>query len=138
MDSARLQRYADKLAHAENRLGLFASWREDAGKDLRTRLASYKALQEAAEAFADVAAMIVVDSKRAVKDDATNLRILSEAGVVAPGLTVALVEINGLRNVLVHEYDGIDDARALASAARLAPSMERAIKEVRIWLSTRP
>jgi uncharacterized protein YutE (UPF0331/DUF86 family) len=135
VDAARLQRYADKLAHVDQRLAWYDEWARDAAKDARSRLASYKALQEAIEAFVDVAAMVVLDSARGVKDDATNLAVASDAGAFAKALLPGLRELNALRNVLVHEYDGIDQARADSSAQRLVPQLRLAAREVRTWLS---
>lgn len=137
MEAARLGRYLDKLAHAEERAANYEAWRAEAGRDLRSRLAGYKALQEAAEALTDVAAMLVLDAGRAPKDDATNLSLLGDLGIVSRASAAALVEFNGLRNRLVHEYDRLDDARAAASAARLVPLLRGAIEEVRAWISKR-
>lgn len=135
VETRRRARYADKLHHIEERLAWYAEWSPGSGKDPLRRLASYKALQEAAEAFADVAAMVVADSARGVKDDATNLRLAAEAGAFSAVHAAALVEPNGLRNVLVHEYEGIDHERAVASAGRLVPALRAAIEEVRGWIS---
>ncbi|MFA5861479.1 MAG: DUF86 domain-containing protein [Candidatus Thermoplasmatota archaeon] len=135
MDAKRLRRYVEKLAHAEDRLSRYESWRIGALTDLRDRLASYKALQEVAESMSDVAAMFAVDAKQTVKDDRMNFKLMAERRVFSANVAAQLAELSGLRNVLVHEYDGIDDARAFASAAELVPGIRSAIEEVRAWLS---
>lgn len=135
VDARRIQRYQDKLAHAAQRLDWFEAWHPDGAKDPRSRLAAYKAMQEAVEAFSDVASMVTVDLSRGVKDDATNFALLGEQRVVAESLVPLLIEANGLRNALVHEYEGIDDGRVRAAAARLVPALRRAIEEVRAWLA---
>jgi uncharacterized protein YutE (UPF0331/DUF86 family) len=138
VDPRRFQRYADKVAHGTERLDWFSEWKADAGHDARSRLAAYKALEEAVESFVDISAMVMVDCQWGVKDDATNILRLAKAAVVPEGQVADLLELNGLRNLLIHEYDGIDDARALEAGERLAPALREALEEVRTWMSTRP
>lgn len=135
MDARRLRRYVAKLAHAEERLRQYEAWSAGALHDVRDRLASYKALQEAAESLADVAAMFAVDSKTIVKDDRANFGLMAQRGVFAERTAQDLAELSALRNVLVHEYDGIDDPQALASAQRILPGARAGIEGVRAWLS---
>lgn len=85
--------------------------------------------------FTDIASMVVADAARGVKDDESNLRIAASTGAFAGSFVPALVELNALRNVLVHEYDGVDHARATESAARRVPVLRAASKEVREWIS---
>jgi uncharacterized protein YutE (UPF0331/DUF86 family) len=42
---------------------------------------------------------------------------------------------NGLRNRLVHEYDGVNDHIAYAAMQRLMPRLRRFSEEVLIWLN---
>ena len=135
VDASRAARYADKLAHASDRLSRFLEWAPAASGDLKARLAAYKAFQEASEALSDVVAMIVKDSGRVPKDDYTNLRLLEEASVLSTDAAGALREGNGLRNRLVHEYGGLVDDVALASGKRLCPLLASVIEEVRRWIS---
>lgn len=135
VNAARLLRYAAKLDHAEERLSNFAAWSSEARSDLRSRLAAYKAFQEASEALADVAAMSVKDLGRAPGDDYANLDILAKEGVLTEGAAGALREANGLRNRLVHEYNGLTDELALDSGERLVEALKRAVEEVRAWVS---
>lgn len=113
MDAARLRRYHDKLDHARKRLDQAAVWAT--GAQEVERLAAYKAFQEAAEAAADLVAMALKDSGRHPRDDYRNLGIAAEAGVFPPGLVEALEAVTGLRNRLVHEYNGLDDEQAVES-----------------------
>lgn len=137
VDARRRARYASKLAHIEERLQWYAEWISGSDDVPLRRLGSYKALQEAIEAFADVAAMIVADSAHGVKDDESNISVSSKVGAFSSTFVGSLVELNALRNVLVHEYEGIDHDRAVASASRLLPALRSAIGEVKKWLSTR-
>lgn len=137
MDAERAARYSDKLEHAQHRLGRFQDWAPDAASDLKTRLAAYKAFQEAAKALFDVAAMVLKDLGQAPKDDYANLSRLEENGVLTKGATAALREANGLRNRLLHEYGGLADEIALQSGIRLAVTLVGAVEEVRTWISKR-
>ncbi|MDX1612362.1 MAG: HepT-like ribonuclease domain-containing protein [Candidatus Thermoplasmatota archaeon] len=134
MDPERVARIADKLAHAEERLGQFEAWAPTALEDVRDRLASYKAFQEAVEAVMDVIAMIAKEVGATAKDDYTNIERLEGEALTAVSAD-ALREANGLRNRLVHEYNGLSDQLALASGEDLTARMRRAIKEVRAWTS---
>lgn len=113
-------------------------WVGQASKGAMARLATYKAFQEAAEAAADLAAMALVDSGKPARDDYANFDLAARAGICAEGLAAPLAESTGLRNVLIHEYDGIDVDRALAGIDRLAPAIEAFLTEVERWLSRPP
>lgn len=109
----------------------------EAARGAMPRLATYKAFQEAAEACADVAAMMRVDTGDVPKDDRTNFAALGERHVISASLVPMLQEATGLRNRLVHEYEKLDDAIALASVARLAGALTAFIVEVEAWLASR-
>lgn len=137
MDAARRARYLDKLAHADARLGLAEEWLGAARVSTKDRLAAYKAFQEAAEAATDLAAMAVADSGRVPKDDYMNLASCVELGLTSPALLPALRKAVGLRNRLVHEYNGIDDATALSSMEALAPKVREFLGGVERWLTSK-
>lgn len=121
MEVQRIARIQDKLLHAEDRLGLFHSWHDEARHELKDRLACYKAIQEAAESLADVGAMLLKSLGIPPHDDYSNYEALAKQSVLSPSAHDALVEFNGLRNALVHEYDGLSDDRALDAAQRSSP-----------------
>ncbi len=135
VDPERLARIQDKLLHAEDRLGHFQQWSADARNHLKDRLASFKAIQEAAEAMADAAAMVLKERGVPPHDDYTNFEALRDLGAVTAGMAADLAELNGLRNAIVHEYDGLSDERALTAGERLAPAAQGIIEGVRAWLS---
>lgn len=137
MDAPRAARYVDKIAHARRRLAQVDAWLADARKDERSALATFKAFQEAAEAAADLAAMSCVDAGRPARDDYANFARAAEQGVFTIALVKPLEEATGLRNRLVHEYDGVDPPRALEAIARLAPGIASFLQEVESWVSKR-
>lgn len=131
-----MARIKDKLLHAQNRLGLFMEWHTSAGEQIKDRLASYKAIQEAAEAIADVAALLVKGLGIAPHDDYSNYCALKDKGALSDRSLSVLNEFNGLRNALVHDYEDISDSRALEAAQRLVPEILEVIGEVDEWIST--
>lgn len=62
MNEKRIARYIDKLQHIGERTGDIENWIDDAKKDKRSRLAIYKATQEAIEAVCDVISMYLKDA----------------------------------------------------------------------------
>ncbi len=120
MDIERISRYKDKLNIISERKQDIEEWvsgydSSDFIKDKKTRLAVYKAFQELVEASFDVAAMACKDLKLIPKDDYTNIDMLFEKKFINSGLKNTLSESNGLRNRLVHRYNGLDDSLAFDS-----------------------
>lgn len=96
----------------------------------------YKAFQEACEAVSDRAAMVVVDAGMTAKDDYLNLDATVKAGLAIGPALDDLKAATGLRNRLVHEYNGLDDAIALEAIQQLAPAL--LLREVETWSTSRP
>jgi len=68
--------------------------------------------EKAIQASLDIASHIVAsEGYREPNDYGDLFRILEENGVLSPELTDRMVEMAGFRNVLAHEYAGIDDER---------------------------
>lgn len=102
-------------------------------RDKMARFAVYKAMQEAVEASLDIAAMAVKDMGKLPKDDYTNVEILAENKIVDDELAKLLNEANGLRNILVHSYNKIDDIRAFQSIKEVTPHFERFSEAIKKW-----
>ncbi len=81
-------------------------------KDRILRKAIYKEFQEGVEAAADVCAMARRDLNSSAKDDYSNIDFLVEKGILKKETGIKLKEANGLRNRLIHGYDGINDELA--------------------------
>lgn len=97
--------------------------------------AIYKEFEEAAEILADVIAMIVKDMGRVCEDDYSNIEIVSQVLGIDEKLKNSLKKVNGLRNILVHEYNGVDDSLAFDSISELIPEIEKAIEVIEKWIS---
>jgi uncharacterized protein YutE (UPF0331/DUF86 family) len=139
MKIERAGRYKDKLNLVSKRVEQVQEWlqqisAEEFLEDDKTRLASYKAFQEAVEACLDLVAMMCKDSGMVPKDDYGNLETLGEL----PNETrILLIEANGLRNHLVHRYNKMDDLLALESMKILLPGIAAFPAEVEAWIEKR-
>ncbi len=139
MKTDRASRYRDKLNLITRRAEQIEGWLEQISaeeflEDDRTRLASYKAFQEAVEASLDLVAMMCKDSGLVPQDDYSNLGGLSALEEMTRAI---LIEANGLRNHLVHRYNRTDDLLAMESMKALLPGLETFSKEVEAWIEKR-
>ncbi len=135
MERERLKRYKDKIHVINIRKGEVEVWREGFFNDSKTKLASYKAFQEIAEGILDISAMLVKDAKTLPADDYTNADKLVQLKIIDQSLLGALKDINGLRNRIIHEYNGFDEKTAQESMHRLLPKVADIIKGVEQWIS---
>ena len=132
----RAGRYHDKLSMVFKRAGQAQDWLEEVSaedflEDDKTKLASYKAFQEAVEASMDLVAMMCRDLGIKARDDYGNLERLE---ALSSGSRVVLIEANGLRNHLVHRYNRRDDLLALQSMKGLLGGIAAFGEEVEAWL----
>ena len=83
---------------------------------LYERKAAERLLQEAIEAALDINAHLIAEHGRAVPEDYySGFPALAGLGILSRELADQLAPSAGLRNRLVHEYEGLDDARVLAA-----------------------
>jgi uncharacterized protein YutE (UPF0331/DUF86 family) len=99
------------------------------------RKALYKEFQEGVEAVTDISALVRRMLHSSAQDDYTNLDYLVTEGIIDPETGKDIKSVNGLRNRLVHEYDGINDRIAYAAMQRLMPRLRRFSEEVLVWLN---
>ncbi len=81
--------------------------------------------------------MLLKDEKEVPRDDYTNISILEERGIISHDLALVLKELNGLRNRIVHEYNGLSDEIAFNSIETLLPEVEKFLRVVKEWLKTK-
>lgn len=136
MEEHKKIRFLQKLESLEDRLTFIGdNFAEiDELKENRVlKKALFKEFQELAEALGDLSAMMTREDDRLVKDDYTNLDGLKP--FLEPETIKNLKKANGLRNVLVHEYNGIIDELAFESMKDVLPSFRVFGKMVRKWLA---
>ena len=88
-------------------------------RDRILRKAIYKEFQEAVEAMADICAMVRRGTNSSAKDDYSNIDFLVEKDVLEERTGIKLKEANGLRNRLIHGYDGVNDETACCAIEEL-------------------
>lgn len=134
MDIARLRRYKDKLDLISKRKSEINEWKEAFLEDTKTSLAVYKAFQEIVEAAMDILAMISKDENYAPKDDYSNIDVVLERKIIDKKISETLKEANGLRNRIIHYYNGLNAERAYESILYLLPSFDVFSEVVERWL----
>lgn len=135
MEEKRKRRYLQKTAELEDRVDFLEAnlgTKENFLANRVLRKAMYKEYQEAVEILSDLAAMMVKDSKKLVEDDYTNLEractILRKEHIEEQ-----MKKANGLRNVLIHEYNSIIDELAYDSMVELLPLISEFNEGVKKW-----
>jgi len=137
--AVRKERYNQKLNELKDRvvfLESHLSWKEEFLSNRVLKKAVYKEFQEAAEIISDIIAMIVKDCNFSVEDDYKNIEIVSNF-INIESIKNELKSINGLRNILVHEYNGINDSLAYDSITSFLPAIKKFITLVEEWLRKR-
>lgn len=134
MKVERLRRYREKSERIEWRIKEIGEWKKFALKKEKDRLATYKAFQEVSEACMDIVAMMVKDIKKLPEDDYVNIEKLARENIIDEKLKEVLEEANGLRNRIVHEYNGLNNEIALGSMEHILPRIENFLKVVDLWL----
>ncbi len=141
MEEERIKRYNDKLEYFIQTLTNLEDWTKDIdvkeftqNLELLKQYGIYHAFQILLEIITDVIAMIVKDSNTIPKDDYSNLDILKNKNIITPSLAVKIQESNGLRNRIVHDYNGLDDNIAYKSILECIQSLKQFNEEAREWL----
>jgi uncharacterized protein YutE (UPF0331/DUF86 family) len=107
---------------------------QDILSDRILRKAIYKEFQEAIEAASDLCAMIRRGLNSSAKDDYSNIDFLVERKVVEERLGRRLKEANGLRNRLIHGYDGVNDEIACRIIKEMLADLREFSKAVLEWM----
>lgn len=115
MDELRNKRYRDKIQH------IFEYIQElpiEPKNELEKRGIFYS-LQTSIEAMVDLIAMLVKDLGIQVKDDNINISEIVKIRKLNPELGEKLKKANGLRNIIMHRYNEIDEQIILDSVEQV-------------------
>ena len=105
MKPERLKRYQDKINYIfENLKDISLQPRNDLEKK-----GIFYSIQTSIESMIDLIAMGVKDLGIQVQDDSTNISNMVEKLQLNPNMGKKLNEVNGLRNILVHRHNGVDE-----------------------------
>jgi uncharacterized protein YutE (UPF0331/DUF86 family) len=111
MDELRSKRYKDKIQHIFDYI-------QDLPLIPKNKLEKrgiFYSLQTSIEAMVDLIAMLVKDLGIQVKDDNYNINEIINIKKLDPELGNKLSQANGLRNIIVHRYNAVDDQIILDS-----------------------
>lgn len=92
-------------------------------------------LQISIDATMDVVAMLCKDLGITVKDDYSNLDALDELSIFSPNLIKNLHQWNGLRNVLVHKYNKIEEDLVLQNKNEVVNTLMTFAKKVEVIIN---
>jgi len=92
-------------------------------------------LQVAIDASMDVIAMLCKDLGIKVRDDYTNIDKIKELNVFSLELVKKLRKYNGLRNVLVHKYNKIEEDLILQQKEDIKENLNLFVKKVDIIIN---
>jgi uncharacterized protein YutE (UPF0331/DUF86 family) len=104
--------------------------------DARLRRAVERSLQVSVEIMLDVARrLIALKSLRFPTDNQDAFQVLAEGKIVPPELLPTLQEMARFRNLLVHEYAKIDDARVYGILKRRLGDFDDYAKAIAAYIT---
>jgi uncharacterized protein YutE (UPF0331/DUF86 family) len=130
-------RYLQKLNELKDRIDFIEArltWKEEFLSNRVLRKAIYKEFQECVEIVFDLVSMIARDEGFFSEDDYTNLERIKEKVGIDEKTALLLKKAKGLRNVLVHEYNGIIDELAFDSIKSFLPAFKKFQEGVSKWI----
>lgn len=137
MDTDRISRYREKIAWATNRCTQIQEWIAIYGStcimDQMPLLAIFKAYQEMTESLMDIIAMQMRDINLPARDDYTNIE---RALFLSIEHRKRLIEMNGLRNRIIHRYNSTDEEIALERIEFFIPIVYELLDEIRLWMKS--
>ena len=142
MEEQRKKRYKEKLERLVQTIENLNDWTEgiddkkfDEEVELVKKYGIYHAFQIAVEIIADIAAKTVKDSNIIPKDDYSNLDVLKNKKIIKSRLADELKETNGLRNRIVHDYNGLNNKIVYNRILDLVKSIENFKEAIENWLT---
>ena len=141
MEEERIKRYNDKLEYLNQTIENLNDWTESVDTkefierlELQKQYGIYHAFQIGIEIITDLVSMIVKDLKLIPKDDYSNINIIKNKKVVSADLAAKLREANGLRNRIVHDYNGLDNEIAYNRLTNLLKYFQEFKVKAKEWL----
>jgi uncharacterized protein YutE (UPF0331/DUF86 family) len=137
MDEDRRDRYRDKIFWILDRMDLIETWLDEISpeipiSDIKTLLAIFKAFQEVVEATMDFIAMYLRDSGIPSRDDYSNIDRIDLFSIDQKGTIRAM---NGMRNRIMHRYNGTDELLALTGISRSMTTIRAIVGVMEQWIS---
>ena len=141
MEEERIMRYNDKLEYLNQTIENLNNWTESIDLkefierlELQKQYGIYHAFQIGIEIITDLVSMIVKDVKLIPKDDYSNINIIKNKKIISADLAVKLREANGLRNRIIHDYNGLDNEIAYNRLTNLLEYFQEFKVKAKEWL----
>ena len=141
MEEERIKRYNDKLEYLTQTIENLNDWTENVDSkefierlELQKQYGIYHAFQIGIEITTDLISMIVKDVKLIPKDDYSNIYIIKNKKIVEADLAAKLREANGLKNRIVHDYNGLDNEIAYNRLKNLLKYFQEFKVKAKEWL----
>ncbi|KKM77242.1 hypothetical protein LCGC14_1372040 [marine sediment metagenome] len=141
IDEKRFKRYYDKFIQFDKNFKLLNEWSKEISINkflneagVERQFAIYHAFQIILEIVGDISAMLVKDLQLIPKDDYTNIEFLKEKNIISHDLAKIIKDANGLRNRVVHNYNGLDDQLAYKGILNLKEEINNFIVVIKQWL----
>ncbi len=131
IDIKRKRKYVEKIIYAEESIKKLEEWLPDASKDEKSFAASAKAFQELVEALTDIFAMLIKDMNSIVKDDYSNIEKIREKKILDETEANICKEANGLRNVVIHKYNQVDEDLFVERASEFPDKIKKIINKIK-------
>lgn len=143
MEEERIKRYSDKIEYLNQTIENLYDWIDGIDSkefventDLQKQYGIYHAFQIGIEIISDLTSMMVKDLKTIPKDDYSNIKIIENKKIISSDLAAKLREANGLRNRIVHDYNGLDDSIAFDRLKHLLKHFKEFQVKIKEWLKT--
>ncbi|TFH01851.1 MAG: DUF86 domain-containing protein [Candidatus Thorarchaeota archaeon] len=132
MDQLRKTRYKTKMRYVVDSLSIAESLIQNPTKVEERAL--YYCLFTSIESTMDLIAMLIKDKGNIPMGDNYNVEHLVSQGFVTEDLALHLKRCNGLRNVLVHQYNGIDREIVLDSFKDVKDALSQMVRHMEEYL----
>ena len=143
MEEERIKRYSDKIEYLNQTVENLCDWIDDIDSkefvesiNLQKQYGIYHAFQIGIDIITDLVAMMVKDLRTIPKDDYSNIKILENKKIISSPLAAKLREANGLRNRIVHDYNGLDNSITYNRIKDLLNPLKEFKVNVKEWLKT--
>jgi uncharacterized protein YutE (UPF0331/DUF86 family) len=120
MDNLRKLRYKEKIELVRERIKQF----DIKPQNKMEKWGLFYAIQTAIESVFDLIAMLVKDMGIVVKDDEDNVERIMNEKTLDDELGKQLKDAKGMRNIIVHQYNGINEGIIFNSLPKLKHLIE--------------
>ena len=142
MKEERKNRYYKKILHLDKYLDFLSEWIGERNTETLSKKLNYQelfgiyhAFQLAMEVVADLASMIAKDLSNIARDDYSNYQLLFLKKIISKEIHIEIKDLNGLRNRIVHDYNGLIDKVSLEGIIESITILPTFKGEIEKWLS---